>query len=53
MNRVICINNKASIPELELKKKYKIVKETAKSYYIETKFGILPFAKIRFLKIIK
>ncbi|APH21808.1 hypothetical protein [Clostridium botulinum] len=50
--KIICINNKASIPELELKKKYKIIKETARSYYIETKFGILPYAKIRFLKII-
>ncbi|EQC1535609.1 hypothetical protein ACY1J9_001440 [Clostridium botulinum] len=53
MNEVICINNKANIPELELKKKYKIVKETAKSYYIETKFGILSYAKSRFLKTIK
>ncbi|HBJ1682555.1 TPA: hypothetical protein LA747_003485 [Clostridium botulinum] len=50
--RIICINNKATIPKLEFKKEYEIIKETDRSYYIDTRFGILPYAKIRFLKII-
>ncbi|HCL4466752.1 TPA: hypothetical protein N2D60_003538 [Clostridium botulinum] len=50
--RIICINNKATIPRLEFKKEYEIIKETDISYYVNTGIGILPYAKIRFLKII-
>ncbi|APC82220.1 hypothetical protein [Clostridium botulinum] len=50
--RIICINNKATIPKLELKKEYEIIKETDRSYYIDNGVGIWPYAKIRFLKII-
>lgn len=50
--RIICINNKATIPRLEFKKEYEAIKETDRSYYIDAGVGILPYAKIRFLKII-
>ena len=50
--RIICVNNKSTIPRLELKKEYEIIKETDRSYYVDTGTGILPYAKIRFLKII-
>ncbi|HDK7180746.1 TPA: hypothetical protein PTW06_003666 [Clostridium botulinum] len=50
--RIICINNKSTIPRLEFKKEYEIIKETDRSYYVNTGVGILPYAKIRFFKII-
>ncbi|MBY6799524.1 hypothetical protein [Clostridium botulinum] len=46
--RIMCINNKATIPRLEFKKEYEIIKETDISYYVNTGIGILPYAKIRF-----
>lgn len=52
MAKLICVNNKNAIPELKLRREYESVKETDKSYYIETKLGVLPYAKMRFLKII-
>ncbi|HID0817747.1 hypothetical protein [Clostridium botulinum] len=52
MAKLICVNNKNAIPRLEFKKEYEIIKETYRSYYVDTGTGILPYAKMRFLKII-